>query len=380
VTSVPFLDLAATYRELQPELDAACHRVLSSGWYILGEEVEAFEQSWAAYCGVRQCVGVGNGLNALELALRAWDVGTGDEVIVPSNTYIASWLAVTSVGAVPVPVEPDEATCNIDPQRIEAAITKRTKVIMPVHLYGQCADMDPILNLARHHGLRVLEDAAQAHGARYHGHRAGSLGDAAAFSFYPTKNLGAYGDAGALVTDDSVLADRVRLLQNYGSRRKYHNEVLGTNSRLDPMQAALLRVRLGYLDAWNERRSARADRYNRELHGASDLRLPAVPEWSDPAWHVFVVHHPQRDALQFALAEAGVGTLIYYPIPPHLSKAYQYLGWSVGAFPIAERLALTNLAMPIGPQMPLEQQDRVVNAVRVAATRLEEGATTFSLR
>lgn len=380
MTSIPFLDLAATYRELQPELDAACRRVLSSGWYILGEEVEAFEQSWAAYCGVRECVGVGNGLNALELALRAWDIGTGDEVIVPANTYIASWLAVTSVGAVPVPIEPDEASCNIDPDRIEAAITKRTRVIMAVDLYGQCADMDAVVKLARHYGLRVLEDAAQAHGARYGGRRAGSLGDAAAFSFYPTKNLGAYGDAGALVTDDSALADRVRLLRNYGSRRKYYNELLGTNSRLDPMQAALLRVRLDHLDAWNERRSARADRYNRGLQGIPDLRLPAVPEWSDPVWHVYVVHHPQRDALQSALAEAGVGTLIYYPVPPHLSKAYEYLGWSVGAFPIAERLALNNLALPIGPHMPLEHQDRVVDAVRVAATRLEGAATTFSLR
>jgi len=379
VTSIPFLDLGATYRELQPELDAACRRVLSSGWYVLGEELEAFEAAWATYCGVRECVGLGNGLNALELALRAWDVGPGDEVIVPSNTYIASWLSVTSVGAVPVPVEPDDATCNINPRRIEAAITKRTKVIMPVHLYGQSADMDPIIRLARHHGLKVLEDAAQAHGAKYDVRRVGSLGDAAAFSFYPTKNLGAYGDAGALVTDDPALADRVRLLRNYGSRRKYYNELLGTNSRLDPIQAALLLVRLRHLDDWNQRRSVRADRYDRGLQGIPGLTLPVVPEWSDPAWHVYIIQHPKRDALQAALTEAGVGTLIYYPVPPHLSKAYHYLGWSTGAFPIAERLALTNLALPIGPHLTLEQQDRVVDAVRVAALRLEGAATAVSL-
>ena len=250
---------------------------------------------------------------------------------------------------------------------------------MPVHLYGQSADMDPIIRLARHHGLKVLEDAAQAHGAKYDVRRVGSLGDAAAFSFYPTKNLGAYGDAGALVTDDPALADRVRLLRNYGSRRKYYNEQLATNSRLDPIQAALLLVRLRHLDDWNQRRSVRADRYDRGLQGIPDLKLPVVSHLSAPAWHVYIVQHPKRDALQSALSETGIGTLIYYPVPPHLSKAYHYLGWSTGAFPIAERLALTNLALPIGPHLTLEQQDQVVDAVRVAALRLEGAATAVSL-
>jgi dTDP-4-amino-4,6-dideoxygalactose transaminase len=368
MSRVPFLDLGASYRELQAELDEATARVMASGWYVLGPEVEAFEEAFAAYCGTDHCVGVGNGLEALELVLRAWDVGPGDEVIVPSNTYIASWLAVTAVGATVVPVEPDRATSNLDAARVEAAVTARTKAVLPVHLYGQCVDMDPLTELARRHGLRILEDAAQAHGAEYRGRRAGALGDAAAFSFYPTKNLGAYGDGGAVTTSDPELADRLRLLRNYGSRVKYHNEIAGTNSRLDPLQAALLRVRLRHLDAWNARRAAAAARYGEALAGDPDLRLPHVPEGMKPAWHVYAVHHPERDRLQAALAEAGVQTLIFYPVPPHLSGAYAHLGWREGSWPLAEELASTTLGLPIGPHLTAADQARVIEAVRLAAS------------
>jgi len=274
---VPFLELGQTYLEIKDELDAAYRRVMDSGWYILGEEVAAFEQEFAAYCGTRHCVGVGNGLDALQLILRAYGIGSGDEVIVPANTYIATWLAVSSSGASVVPVEPDERTFNLDPRRIETAITSRTRAVLPVHLYGQPAEMDAIREVARRHGLKVIEDAAQAHGARYGDRRVGSLGDAAGWSFYPTKNLGAYGDAGAVTTDDDELAQKVRLLRNYGSKSKYYNEERGVNSRLDELQAALLRVRLKHLDDWNRRRVRIAERYLNALEGTR-LLLPLIAE------------------------------------------------------------------------------------------------------
>ena len=347
---VPFLDLHAAYLELKPEIDAAIARVLDSGWYILGPEVEAFEAEYAAYCEAEHAIGVANGLDALHLALLAMGVGPGDEVIVPSNTYIATWLAVSQCGATPVPVEPVEATYNIDPARIEAAITPATRVILPVHLYGQSADLDPILAIARKHGLRVLEDAAQAHGARYKGQRIGAHGDAVAWSFYPGKNLGALGDGGAVTTNDPALADRIRVLRNYGSRVKYVNEVKGFNSRLDPIQAAVLRVKLRVLDEWNARRRGIAQRYLAGLAG-SGLLLPQVPEWAEPVWHLFVVRHPERDALVQRLNEAGVGTLIHYPVPPHLQEAYVEMGFGVGAFPMAERMAREVVSLPMGAQM-----------------------------
>lgn len=350
---VPFLDLHAAYLELKPEIDAAIARVLDSGWYILGPEVEAFEAEYAAYCEAEHAIGVANGLDALHLALLAMGVGPGDEVIVPSNTYIATWLAVSQCGATPVPVEPVEATYNIDPARIEAAITPATRVILPVHLYGQPADLDPILAIARKHGLRVLEDAAQAHGARYKGRRIGAHGDAVAWSFYPGKNLGALGDGGAVTTNDPELADRIRVLRNYGSRVKYVNEVKGFNSRLDPIQAAVLRVKLRVLDAWNARRRGIAQRYLEGLAG-SGLVLPRVPEWAEPVWHLFVVRHPERDALVQRLNEAGVGTLIHYPVPPHLQAAYAEMGLGVGAFPVAERMAGEVVSLPMGGQMAAE--------------------------
>ncbi len=347
---IPFLDLKAPYQELKAEIDSAIQRVLESGWYILGAEVEAFEQEYADYCEAKYCVGVGNGLDALHLALLAMGVGAGDEVIVPSNTYIATWLAVSQCGAIPVPVEPNEQIYNIDPALIEAAITPRTKVILPVHLYGQPADMDPIIAIARKHGIKVLEDAAQAHGARYKGKRVGAHGDAVAWSFYPGKNFGAMGDGGAITTDDPEINDRLRVLRNYGSRVKYVNEIKGYNSRLDPIQAAILRVKLKYMDEWNGRRSALASIYLSELSDIDELILPVVSENMEPVWHQFTVRTPCRDQLQQHLLDSGVGIMIHYPIPPHLSEAYvSEKEW--GKFAIAEEIAATTLSLPISPHL-----------------------------
>jgi dTDP-4-amino-4,6-dideoxygalactose transaminase len=362
---IPFLDLGAAYRELRPEIEAAVSRVLESGLYILGPEVEAFEAEWAAYCDAKHAVGLANGLDALNLALRALDIGPGDEVIVPSNTYIATWLAVTFVGATPVPVEPDVATHNIDPARIEAAITSRTRALLPVHLYGQPADMDPILDIARRHGLRVIEDAAQAHGARYKGKRIGAHGDIVCWSFYPGKNLGALGDAGAITTDDTALAERVALLRNYGSSQKYVNEEAGVNSRLDPIQAVVLRVKLGVLDEWTERRRAVATAYTKGL-AKSGLIVPHVPEWAEPVWHLYVVRTSDRDALQGRMTKAGIGTLIHYPIPPHMQAAYTNMEILPDAFPLARDLASEVLSLPMGPQLGLDQVQDIVNELKNA--------------
>jgi dTDP-4-amino-4,6-dideoxygalactose transaminase len=370
VTEVPFLDVRASYEELSEELDEAYHRVMDSGWYILGEEVEAFEREWAAYCGVKHCVGVGNGFDALHLALRAMEVGAGHEVIVPSNTYIATWLAVTACGAVPVPVEPDPSTFTVDAACVEAAVTPRTKAIIPVHLYGLPADMDPITELARRRGIAVLEDAAQAHGALYKTRRCGSLGDAAAFSFYPGKNLGAFGDAGAVTTNDDGVADRARLLRNYGSRAKYRNDVKGVNSRLDPLQAAFLRVKLRRLDEWNARRSAHAGRFVEGLDDAAGVVPPATPGWASPAWHLFVIRHRRRDELKRALEAAGVSSLIHYPIPPHLSAAFTEMRPKL-SLPIAEQLAGSVLSLPMGPHLSSSEVRIVVDAVDDACRALE---------
>jgi dTDP-4-amino-4,6-dideoxygalactose transaminase len=359
---VAFLDLGDAYRELQTEIEQAVLASLRSGWYIGGSDVEAFEQAFADYTDTRHCIGVGNGLDALSLALRAMDIGAGDEVIVPSNTYIATWLAVSQCGATPVPVEPDAATFNIDPSLIEAAITPRTRAILPVHLYGQPADLDPILAIAHKHGLRVLEDAAQAHGARYKGKRIGGHGDVVAWSFYPGKNLGALGDAGAVTTNDPQIAERVQVLRNYGSRVKYVNDEQGYNSRLDPLQAAALQVKLRYLDAWNARRKKIAARYEDALRD-SGLVLPLVPAWADPAWHLYVVQSTERDALQKRLAEAGIGTLIHYPIPPHLQQAYAHAGIKKGQFPLAERMANQVLSLPMGPHLDVTGQEAVIGAL-----------------
>jgi len=378
---VPFLDLKPMHLALQSELEAAFNRVLATGNYILGAEVEAFEAEFATYCGTRHCVGVGNGLDALHLILRGYGIGAGDEVIVPSNTYIATWLAVSQAGAKPVPVEPLAATYNLDPARLAAAITPRTRAIIAVHLYGQPADMDAINAVARQHDLKVIEDAAQAHGARYKGRRAGNLGDAAGFSFYPGKNLGALGDGGAITTNDAQLADQLRAWRNYGSRAKYHNEFKGFNSRLDELQAALLRVKLPHLDAWNAARQQLAQAYLDGLAGsapthlddhaasapanaaglaASDLVLPVVPAWANPVWHLFVVRTSQRDALQQHLAQAGIGTLVHYPIPPHLQPAYADAGYQSGDFPVAEQLHREVLSLPMYPQLSLAALQQVI--------------------
>ena len=362
--NIVFLDMKSPYQELKDELDLAYRRVMESGWYILGEEVEAFETEYAQYLGVKHCIGVGNGLEALCLILRAMNIGPGDEVIVPSNTYIATWLAISYAGAVPVPVEPNLSTYNLDPSRVNKAISSKTKAILPVHLYGQPADLDPILNIARRHNLRVIEDSAQAHGAYYRGRSAGTLGDAAGWSFYPGKNLGAMGDAGAITTNDDELADRVQVLRNYGSRVKYYNEVKGYNSRLDPLQAAFLRVKLRYLDEWNQHRKTIALSYLNRLADIQDIILPCVLEDVDPSWHLFVVRHPQRDALQKYLTQNGIGTLIHYPIPPHLSGAYRELGLNAGELPITEQIADTVLSLPIGPHLDFSSAEIVVDALR----------------
>jgi dTDP-4-amino-4,6-dideoxygalactose transaminase len=356
---IPSLDLGEAYREIQAELESAVLASLRSGWYIGGQDVEAFEQEFAAFTEPRHCVGVANGLDALRLSLIAMGIGTGDEVIVPSNTYIATWLAVSQCGAIPVPVEPVEFTYNLDPGKVEAAITPRTKAILPVHLYGQPADLDPIIAIAHKHGLRILEDAAQAHGARYKGKRIGGHGDVVAWSFYPSKNLGALGDAGAITTNAPEIADRIRVLRNYGSRVKYVNEVKGCNSRLDPVQAAVLRVKLRHLDEWNARRTTIAARYTAELAGTG-LVLPEVPAWAEPIWHQYVVQYAERDGLQKTLQEAGIGTQIHYPIPPHLQMAYRDAGYARGRFPIAESMANRLLSLPMGPQLQLKDVDVVI--------------------
>ncbi len=365
---IPFLDMKSVYAELKPELDAAYHRVMESGWFVLGKEVEAFEAEYAAFCETKHCVGLANGLEALELVLRAWDLGPGDEVIVPSNTYIATWLAISAVGATLVPVEPTPGGPNIDPDRIAAAITPRTKAIMPVHLYGEPADMEAIGALAARHGLKVVEDVAQAQGAKVRGRRTGALGDAGAHSFFPSKNIGAFGDGGAVTTDDDALAERLRVLRNYGSRVKYVNLERGYNSRLDEMQAAFLRVRLAKLDEWNERRRLVAARYDDKLAGIAGLGLPRVPQWAEPVWHLYVVRTKRRADLVKALEKRGIGSLIHYPIPPHLQQAYAELGLPKGSYPLAEELAEAVLSLPMGPHMPLDAVDEVANVIRETLT------------
>ena len=363
MTKIPFLDLKSINTAYISELEASFLKVLQSGQYILGEECHTFERSYADYCGVSYCVGVGNGLEAMHLTLRAWGVKEGDEVIVPSNTYIATWLAVNYVGATPVPVEPNLETYNLDPLKIEKAITSRTKAIIAVHLYGQPADIDPIHTIAERFGLKLLEDAAQAHGALYKNRRVGSLGHAAAFSFYPGKNLGALGDAGCITTNDEALAQRIRELRNYGSEIKYHNNVRGFNSRLDELQAAFLNAKLPYLDRDNARRSVIADFYSKALSSFNDLILPISLTVTAPVWHLYVVRHAHRNNLQKKLAHKGIGTLIHYPIPPHLQPAYADMGFGIGDFPVAEKIHQEVLSLPIGPNMEIGDAAQVVEAI-----------------
>ncbi|MBL1320390.1 MAG: DegT/DnrJ/EryC1/StrS family aminotransferase [Methylophaga sp.] len=344
--TVPFLDLGLLHKPIRGALDAAYQRVMDSGWFVMGPELETFEAEFAQYCEVKHCIGVGNGLEAIHLLLRAYDIGLGDEVIVPSNTFIATWLAVSECGAIPVPVEPRVDTHNIDPMEISKAITNRTRAIIPVHLYGQPADMDAINTIASEHGLIVIEDAAQAQGARYKNKRVGSLGHAAATSFYPGKNLGALGDGGAVLTDDDTIAEKVRKLRNYGSIVKYQHDSAGYNSRLDEMQAAFLRVKLSVLDEWNQSRRNVAEQYSKSLVN-TDIVLPYVPEYAEPVWHLYVIRSGHRDTLQQYMDKQGVSTVIHYPIPPHQQRCYQdYKDYNL---PIAEKFAKEVLSLPISP-------------------------------
>lgn len=358
---IEFLNLKRVNAPHQAEIIAAIQRVVDSGWYILGRETELFEQEFSAYCGVKHCIGVGNGLDALSLILRAYDIGPGDEVIVPSNTFIATWLAVTHVGATPVPVEPDECTYNINPDLIEAAITPRTRAIMPVHLYGQPADMSPILEISKRYGLRVIEDAAQAHGARYHGIRTGGLGDAAAFSFYPGKNLGAFGDAGAVTTNDADLAAKIRMLRNYGSAVKYKHDMQGVNSRLDEIQAAVLRVKLRCLDNENAVRRELASLYLEALD-STPVILPTVLEGIEPVWHLFVVRSRDRDRLKTSLDNNDIGNMIHYPIACHLQAAFAEFAWP--PLPLAEKFQNEVLSIPIAPYLNIVDIHLVSAAIR----------------
>lgn len=369
--NIPFVDLGSVYQDCRAEIDSALLRVAASGRYLGGNELATFERHFASFTGSEHCVGVGNGLDALHLALLALDVGPGDEVIVPANTFVATWLAVSRCGATVVPVEPQAATYNIDTRLIERSITRNTKVIVPVHLYGQPADMDPILSIAQRYGLRVLDDCAQAHGARYRGRPVGSLADISAWSFYPGKNLGAFGDAGAITTNSSLLAERVRLLGNYGSRQKYRNEVKGFNSRLDEIQAAVLDAKLQRLASHTEARRSIAQRY---LEGLQELPLvlPLVPDFAEPVWHLFVVRHARRDALQAELARRGIECLIHYPLPPHLQAAYAELSHSRGTWPITEAAHDEVLSLPMWPGLSEAQVDRVVTTVREVCALLEQ--------
>lgn len=362
VNTIPFVDLAAQYRSIQPDIDAAIAAVLTRGDFILGQDVRLFEQEFAAYCGTAHCLGVASGTDALRLAIQACGIGRGDEVITTAHTFIATVLAISEAGATPVLVDCDPEFGLIDVSKIEAALTPRTKAILPVHLYGQAADLDPILAIARRHNLVVIEDACQAHGALYKGQRCGSLGDIAAFSFYPGKNLGAYGDGGAVTTNRADLADKVTLLRNYGQRVKYEHLEKGGNSRLDTVQAAVLRVKLRHLDAWNAGRQRAAAAYGKAL-ADSGLGLPAIVPYGTHVFHLYVVRTPNRAGLQKALDAANIQHGIHYPTPVHRQKAMTDLGYAEGAFPVAEALAPQILSLPMFPELSDGQIERVAAAL-----------------
>ncbi len=360
--NIPFVTFRPLEKELDADLRAAFTRVYENSWYIGGKEDEAFEEAFAAYCHTKYCIGVGNGLDALMLALRALGVGKGDEVIVPSNTFIATALAVTYVGATPVFVEPDIRTYNIDPARIEEKINAKTRAIMPVHLYGQPADMDPIMAIAKKYNLFVIEDCAQAHGATYKGQGIGSFGDAAGFSFYPGKNLGALGDAGAVVTNNKDLADKIRALGNYGSDYKYHHIYQGTNSRLDELQAAFLSAKLPHMDKVNENRRAIAEKFSQGIHNPL-VELPYILPETEPVWHIYAVRSRHRDALADFLQSKGIGTNKHYPIAMHMQECYKELGIKQGELPIAEEISATQLSLPLYYGMTDEEIQYVIDQI-----------------
>ena len=356
-----YADLKSEYLILKKEFDEAYQKVMNNGWYILGKEVSNFELEFAKYCNTKHCIGTANGLEAMFLVLKSWGIKEHDEVIVPSNTYIATWLAISHTGATPKPVEPDELTHNIDPKKIESSITKNTKAILPVHLYGLPADMDPINEIAIKHNLMVLEDSAQGHGALYKNRKTGSLGNAAAFSFYPSKNLGAFGDGGAVTTNDDELTENIKAIRNYGSHKKYVNDIIGYNSRLDELLASFLRIKLKVLDEWNNHRKKIAKWYLENLPKSfPEWKLPDVPDWAEPCWHLFVVRTKNRDIVQKKLAENGAKTQIHYPIPPHLQNAYTNLGYQRGDFPIAENLSNEVISLPMGMHLT---EDMLENSV-----------------
>ncbi|MGZ8550770.1 MAG: DegT/DnrJ/EryC1/StrS family aminotransferase [Chitinophagaceae bacterium] len=361
---IPFLSFEKMHAPIKQELQNAFSEFYDSYWYVLGKRVEAFEKNYAAYNQVEHCIGVSNGLDALHLCLKALNIGKGDEVIVPSNTYIATVLAISYVGATPVFVEPDSGTFNINPNLIEAAITSRTRAIMPVHLYGQCCEMDAIMQIAEKHQLFVIEDNAQSQGSMYNGRKAGSFGHLNGTSFYPGKNLGALGDAGAVTTNDPELAKMIRTLRNYGSEKKYYNEVIGFNMRLDEMQAAFLSVKLNYLDNWTSERQTIAGWYNESLRGIEQLKLPSTAANASHVYHLYVIQAEKRDELQQHLNTAGVGTLIHYPIPPHMQKAYSHLNYSKGDFPIAEEIASTCLSLPLWPGITESQISYIRDTIK----------------
>jgi dTDP-4-amino-4,6-dideoxygalactose transaminase len=370
---VPFVDLAAQHATIHPQLTRAAARVLRDADFILGRDVERFEEAFAQYCGCEYAVGVDSGTSALQLTLEAYHIGAGDEVIAPANTFIATALAISCAGATPVLVDVDPRAHTLDVERLEDAITDRTRAILPVHLYGQPADMDAVLEVARRHRLVVIEDACQAHGARYKGRPVGSLGAAAAFSFYPSKNLGACGDGGIVVTNDVETARSLRMLRNYGQDKKYHHIVRGYNRRLDTLQAALLRVKLKYCDAWTTARRRRGELYNRLLEGS--VVTPVVAGYSEPVWHLYVIEVDDRDGLQKHLADRGIETAIHYPVPIHLQPAYRALGYHAGDFPVTERAARRILSLPMYPELPFDAIEEVVAEVRgfvAGADRWEE--------
>lgn len=356
---LPFLDLNFVYSTIKEEIDLAYSRVMDSGKYILGEEVKSFESEFANYCGAKYCIGTANGLESLFLVLKAWNIGLGDEVIVPSNTYIATWLAISHTGATPIPVEPNELTYNIDPEKIENSITQKTKVILPVHLYGQPADMDNICKIAKNFDLKVLEDSAQAQGALYKGKKTGILGDASAFSFYPSKNLGTFGDGGCVTTNDDDLAQKITMMRNYGSKTKYENTLKGFNSRLDEIMAAFLRVNLSHLDEWNLKRKEIANWYSDTLPNIfPNLKIPYVPTWAEPNWHLYVIRTKNRNEFQSQLKEYEINTLIHYPIPPHKQEAYSELNSNY--LPIADKIASEVLSLPMGIHLSIDKLEKSV--------------------
>lgn len=364
---IPFLDLHASYLELQNEIDFSVSRVLSSGRYIGGSEVESFEDEFSNYCGSKFTIGVANGLDALVLSLKSLDIGAGDEVIVPANTFIATWLAVSEVGAIPVPAEPNPLTYNIDVDEIQELITSKTKAIIPVHLFGQPANLDPILLLAKQHNLFIIEDAAQAIGSRYKEKRIGAHGDLVCWSFYPGKNLGAFGDAGAISTNNEALANKIRSLSNYGSNKKYIHKFIGRNSRLDPIQAAILKVKLQFLDSWIDRRKNIASVYSSAFKDHPAFKIPYVPDWAEPVWHLYVINSSNRDSLQSYLSKNGIETIIHYPIPPHLQDAYIETLPQSASLPITEHLAQNILSLPIGPHLTEKQSQYVIECLDKAS-------------